>query len=174
MKDLIRLTCFRKVYLNHSPMNSFPVIIREAREEDLTAIVHIIADDIFGARELVEKQLSQSYRDAFDAIRSRSDHQLLVGEINGKIVATAQLIFLPGLAHQGAWYAQIESVHVASDQRSRGIGSILMEEAISRARIRGCHLIQLTSNKVRKDAHRFYKRLGFVASHEGMKLTLDR
>ena len=155
-------------------MNSLPMIIREAREEDLTAIVYMIADDIFGTREFVEKQLSQSYRDAFDAIRSRSDHQLLVGEINGKIVATAQLIFLPGLAHQGAWYAQIESVHVASDQRSRGIGSILMEEAISRARTRGCYLIQLTSNKVRKDAHRFYKRLGFVASHEGMKLTLDR
>jgi ribosomal protein S18 acetylase RimI-like enzyme len=148
------------------------LIIREAQHQDLGAIVRVIADDSFGAREVAEDPLPQAYRDAFDAIQDRPDHQLLIGEIEGRIVATAQVTFLPGLAHQGAWRAQIESVHVASDLRNRGIGKRLMEEAISRARARGCRIVQLTSNKARNNAHRFYESLGFVTSHQGMKLDI--
>lgn len=87
-------------------------------------------------------------------------------------MATCQLSFLPGLSRRGSWRSQIEAVRVAASIRGLGIGAIMVNWAASESRRRGCSLMQLTTDKSRKDAHRFYQRLGFEASHEGMKLTL--
>ncbi len=95
-----------------------------------------------------------------------------MAEQDGQIVGTMQLSFLPGLARRGALRAQIEAVRVAQSQRGSGLGAAMMGWAIEEARRRGCALVQLTTDKSRTDAHRFYARLGFVATHEGMKLAL--
>jgi GNAT superfamily N-acetyltransferase len=89
-----------------------------------------------------------------------------------EVVATMQLTFIAGLSRRGALRMQIEAVRVAASQRGRGLGAAMMEWAIERARLRGCAVVQLTTDKSRTDAHRFYQRLGFLASHEGLKLTL--
>jgi GNAT superfamily N-acetyltransferase len=112
------------------------------------------------------------YRRAFDAIDSDPAHLLLVATDDAQLLATMQLSFLPGLARRGALRAQIEAVRVREDYRSRGLGAALFEWAIHEARRRGCALVQLTTDKSRADARRFYERLGFVASHEGLKLRL--
>lgn len=114
----------------------------------------------------------QVYLRAFAVINADPAHLLLVGTDKAQVVATMQLSFLPGLARRGALRAQIEAVRVRSDYRSRGLGAALFEWAIHEARSRGCALVQLTTDKSRADAHRFYERLGFVASHEGFKLKL--
>jgi GNAT superfamily N-acetyltransferase len=98
---------------------------------------------------------------------------LFVAEADGEIIGTFQLYFLPGLARVGALRAEIEAVHVADSHQRRGIGRRMMAAAIGLARERGCTMVQLTTDKSRTDAHRFYESLGFVASHEGMKLMLD-
>ena len=95
-----------------------------------------------------------------------------MAEADGRIAGTMQLSFLPGLARRGALRAQIEAVRVAGSQRGSGLGGAMLRWAIGEARRRGCALVQLTTDKSRADAHRFYERLGFVASHEGMKLDL--
>jgi GNAT superfamily N-acetyltransferase len=92
--------------------------------------------------------------------------------MDGEIVATLQLTFLPGMTYQGSMRAQIEAVRVDGRYRNQRIGQRLVEWAVARARQRGCYQVQLTTHKSRRDAHRFYERLGFVASHEGMKLTI--
>ena len=116
--------------------------------------------------------MPQLYIEAFDAIEADPNRLLLVGDIESRIVASLQLTFIPGIAHQGAWRAQVEAVRVAGDLRSRQIGEAMMRHVIELARERGCALVQLTTNKARDDAQRFYRRLGFIASHEGMKLRL--
>lgn len=152
-----------------------PFLIREAREVDLPAIVRLLADDELGrARERVEEPPVPAYLAAFRAIDGDPRHELLVVELAGEVVATAQLSFLPGLSHQGTERAQIEAVRVASDRRGAGIGRALLEWMIRRAEARGCRLVQLTTDKRRPDARRFYESLGFAASHEGMKLPLPR
>ncbi len=122
--------------------------------------------------EHIEDPLPRVYVDAFSAIEADANQRLLVGEIDGRIVASLQLTFIPGIAHQGAWRAQVEAVRVAQHLRGRGIGEAMMRHVIALARERGCDRVQLTTNKARDDAQRFYRRLGFVASHEGMKLWL--
>ncbi len=122
--------------------------------------------------EHIEDPLPRVYVDAFSAIEADANQRLLVGEIDGRIVASLQLTFIPGIAHQGAWRAQVEAVRVAQDLRGRGIGEAMMRHVIALAKERGCDRVQLTTNKARDDAQRFYRRLGFVASHEGMKLWL--
>uniref|UniRef100_UPI003216F348 GNAT family N-acetyltransferase n=1 Tax=uncultured Arthrobacter sp. TaxID=114050 RepID=UPI003216F348 len=105
-------------------------------------------------------------------------HLLLVGELvpadasGTRPVATFQLSFLPGLSRRGSWRAQLEAVRVGTELRGQGVGAVLVEWAIDESRRRGCSLMQLTTDKSRSDAHRFYERLGFAASHEGMKLAL--
>jgi GNAT superfamily N-acetyltransferase len=149
------------------------VVLRRAGAADVPAIVSLLADDRLGAtRETVSSDLSQGYQQAFAAIDADPSHLLVVGVDGSRIVATMQLSFLPGLARGGAWRAQIEAVRVAGDFRGRRLGRLMFEWAISEARARGCALVQLTSDKQRRDAHRFYTELGFVASHEGFKLTL--
>ena len=110
---------------------------------------------------------------AFRAIELDPNNDLLVGEVDGRVVATLQLTFTPSLSYQGSWRATIESVRTDSALRGRGIGAALMTAALERARARGCSLVQLSTNKARGDAKRFYERLGFVATHEGMKLSLE-
>ena len=113
-----------------------------------------------------------AYEEAFLAIDADPAHLLLVAEAGGEVIGTMQLSYLPGLARRGALRAQIEAVRVAGGARGSGLGAAMMTWAIEAARRRGCALVQLTTDKSRTDAHRLYERLGFVASHEGMKLAL--
>jgi GNAT superfamily N-acetyltransferase len=151
-----------------------PVLLRTARREDVPAIVGLIAADQLGAtRDGVRDDADlAAYTAAFDAIDADPAHLLLVAESGGEVVGTMQLSFLPGLARRGAMRAQIEAVRVAESTRGGGLGAAMIDWAISEARSRQCALVQLTTDKSRTDAHRFYQRLGFVASHEGMKLAL--
>lgn len=148
--------------------------LRDARREDVPAIVRMLADDELGAtREQYEDPLPSAYWDAFWAISENPDNRQLVAEVDGEIVGTLQLIFIPGLSRLGAERAQIEAVRVASTHRGHDLGRQMVETAVGMARDRGCLVVQLTSDKQRTDALRFYERLGFVASHEGLKLTLE-
>ncbi|MEV7607741.1 GNAT family N-acetyltransferase [Paenarthrobacter sp. NPDC089322] len=145
--------------------------LRRALKGDLPQILRLLADDQLGAtRESVDD--SGPYEQAFDAIDGDPAHLLVVGELDGDVVATFQLSFIPGLSRKGSWRAQIEAVRVSDVLRGQGVGALMIEWAIEQARQRGCSLVQLTTDKSRVAAHRFYERLGFVASHEGMKLTL--
>jgi GNAT superfamily N-acetyltransferase len=150
------------------------VTLRAARQEDVPAIVALIAADQLGAtRDGVRDQADlDAYQSAFEAIDADPAHILVVAESAGQLVGTMQLSFLPGLARRGSLRAQIEAVRVAGSARGSGLGGAMMAWAIDEARRRGCALVQLTSDKSRGDAHRFYQRLGFAASHEGMKLAL--
>lgn len=144
-----------------------------ARADDLPAILSLIVDDQLGRRrDAVDLEDASPYRAAFDAIDADPNQELIVIRLGDEIVGTMQLSYLPGLARRGAWRGQIEAVRVASDLRGRGIGRQMMVWAIERCRERGCALVQLTSDKSRAEAHRFYAGLGFVASHEGYKLKL--
>ena len=146
---------------------------RQATREDLPAIVQMLAEDKLGAqRERFETPLPQVYYDAFEAIEVDPNQELIVAEMEGVVVGTLQLMFLPSISYQGGTRAQVESVRVVQRLRGQGIGAELMKWAIERARQRGCHLMQLTSHKSREDAHRFYERLGFTKSHIGMKINL--
>ena len=139
----------------------------------MPAIVRLLADDALGAkRERVEDPLPGAYYAAFDAIATQRGNEVIVGEADGNVVACLQLIVTRGLARQGRARATLESVRVASSLRSRRIGEKLVAFAVERARRAGAGFVQLTSDKSRKDTHRFYERLGFKASHEGMKLDL--
>jgi GNAT superfamily N-acetyltransferase len=151
-----------------------PVTLRRARREDVPAIVALIAADQLGATRdgVRDKADLADYLSAFQAIDADPAHILAVAESGGQLVGTMQLSFLPGLARRGSLRAQIEAVRVAAGTRGSGLGAAMMAWAIEEARRRGCALVQLTSDKSRADAHRFYQRLGFVASHEGMKLAL--
>ncbi len=146
---------------------------REATAADLTAIVAMLADDPLGAkREDVSEPLNPGYVDAFHAMVAEANQHLIVAEDEGIIVGTYQLSFIPGLSNKGAWRAQVEGVRVRSDRRSGGVGAAMMQHAMALSRQKGCRTLQLTTDKTRKDAHRFYERLGFKGSHEGYKLAL--
>jgi ribosomal protein S18 acetylase RimI-like enzyme len=150
-----------------------PVTFRRARAEDVPAIVRLLADDPLGrTRERDETPLPASYREAFAAIDADANQELVVACRGPRVVGVLQLTYLPSLTYQGSWRAQIEGVRVDAAERSRGLGRALFEWAIGRARARGCSLLQLTTDKTRPDARRFYEGLGFVASHEGMKRRL--
>jgi GNAT superfamily N-acetyltransferase len=150
------------------------VILRTAAEADIPVIVGLIAADQLGAtRDGVRDEADlAAYIAAFRSIDADPAHLLVVAERDGQLVGTLQLSFLPGLARRGVLRAQIEAVRVAQSERGSGLGAAMMDWAIDEARRRGCALVQLTTDKTRADAHRFYARLGFVASHEGMKLAL--
>ena len=148
--------------------------IRNAAESDLPTIIAMLADDALGSRrEDASIPLDPAYLRAFQAIESDANQQLVVAEQDDAIVGTLQLSFLPGLSYKGAWRGQIEAVRIAKSLRGQGLGAQFITWAVDRCRARGCHLVQLTSNSVRLDAHRFYERLGFAKSHAGFKLTLD-
>jgi len=148
---------------------------RGATAADLPAIVAMLANDPLGAqRERLEDPLPPSYLSAFEAIARDPNNELVVAEgADGQVVGVLQLTCTPYITHQGGWRATIEGVRVHESWRSAGVGRRLFEWAIARARERGCHLVQLTTDKQRPDALRFYEQLGFVATHEGMKLKLS-
>jgi len=146
---------------------------RLATQDDLADIVAMLADDALGAsREQYQLPLPTAYQQAFDAISRDSNQELTVVSHNGELVATFQLTFIPYLTYQGGIRAQIEAVRVKSTYRGQGVGTELFRYAMQRARERGAHVLQLTTDKKRPDAKRFYESLGFVDSHEGMKLHL--
>lgn len=146
---------------------------RRARRDDVAAIVALLADDRLGAlRESADSPPPPSYFDAFAAIDRDPNNALVVAERDGVVVGVMQLTFIPYLTHRGSWRALIEGVRIASALRGSGAGSAMFRWAIAQARERGCRIVQLTTDKSRPDAIRFYESLGFVASHEGMKLQL--
>ncbi|MBW5438150.1 GNAT family N-acetyltransferase [Bradyrhizobium canariense] len=150
-------------------MNTESVSIRPARREDVAAIVAMLADDHLGsARERVEDPLPASYYEAFARVERDQNIQLVVAESEGRVVGCLQLAILPGLSSQGGLRGLLEDVRVASDCRSRGIGEQLVQWAVTEAKARGCNLVELLTHQTRTDAQRFYKRLGFTASHVGM------
>ena len=154
-------------------LRPIPVHIRTARRDDVPAIVHLLADDTFGAsREQPTDPLPQAYWDAFDAISIQGGNQLLVAEANGEVVGCLQLTVIPGLSRMGALRAQIEGVRVSSTHRGQRIGEALVDAATERAKTLGCVLVQLTTDRRRVDAHRFYERLGFESTHIGMKRAI--
>jgi len=146
---------------------------RLARREDLPDIVRLLADDELGSqREKVQEPLSESYYAAFEQINCDPSHQLIVAELEGKVIGTLHLIFIPSISYQGQLRAQVESVRVDPKYQNLGVGSKMMRWTIERARERDAHIVQLTTHKSREAAHRFYERLGFEKSHIGMKLHL--
>ncbi|MEW1586495.1 GNAT family N-acetyltransferase [Micromonospora vinacea] len=147
------------------------VIYREAVRADLPAVIALLADDVLGkARDFTE--VDEAYERAFAAIDADPRNQLIVAEQAGELVGCLQVTYIPGLGRHGSERSLIESVRVRSDRRGQGLGRDLMTWVVDQARQRGCALVQLTTDKTREDAHRFYLGLGFVASHEGMKLAL--
>jgi GNAT superfamily N-acetyltransferase len=148
------------------------MVFRKAIRSDLMEIVGMLANDPLGAlRE--DLQHPEKYQQAFELIDKDDNQELIVVENEGgEIIGTFQLTFIQYLTHQGGIRAQIESVRVRDDQRGKGIGEQMFQWAIHRAKQKGAHLVQLTSDKKRLDAIRFYERLGFTASHEGMKLPV--
>ena len=151
-----------------------PVVLRRALAGDVPAIVNLIAADQLGATRDGAQTAEDlaAYQRAFRAIDDDPAQLLVVAEAERAVVATMQLSFIPGLARRGALRAQIEAVRVGEAYRGGGLGAAMFSWAIDEARQRGCALVQLTTDKSRTAAHRFYERLGFVASHEGMKLAL--
>ena len=150
------------------------IAFRDATEADLPAIVAMLADDkLGGAREDLGPPLPHAYVAGFRAMQARGGRILLAVGDDGLPVACLQLDILPGVSQLGMTRAQVEGVRVARSSRNAGIGALLMGEAIRLARAEGARSMQLTTNLARIDAQRFYKRLGFVLSHAGMKLKLD-
>jgi GNAT superfamily N-acetyltransferase len=150
------------------------VSLRTAAREDVPTLVRLLAADQLGATRdgaTTDVELAPYLR-AFDAITADPAHELVVVEHDGRLIGTLQLSVLPGLARRGALRAQLEPVRVEEAWRGRGVGGAMVGWAIEEARSRGCALVQLTSDRRRADAHRFYARLGFEASHEGFKLAL--
>ena len=150
------------------------ITFRRAAPGDLPSIVRLLADDPLGAkREAYAVPLPKCYYDAFAAIDRDPNNELVVVEgSDHAVIGVLQMTFIPYLTYQGGWRALIEGVRVAEEVRSAGVGRKLFLWAIERATARGCHMLQLTSDKARPDAIRFYESLGFVATHEGMKLHL--
>lgn len=148
---------------------------RIAGRRDVPVILDLLADDDI-ARDrgfgVVSEEVDASIWAAFEAIDADGNNELIVAEDAGAVVATCQLTFTPGLSRGGAWRMTIEAVRVRTDLRGRGTGRLLMTYAIGRASERGCRMVQLTTDKRRTEAHRFYSSLGFRNSHEGMKLSL--
>ena len=150
------------------------LLFRLATKDDLYDIVQMLSDDPLGAlREKMATTLSDRYIKAFDAIQADPNQELTIVELAGEKVATFQLTFIQYLTYQGGLRAQIEAVRTKSAYRGQGIGTKMVDYAIKRAKEKGCHLLQLTSDKKRPEAIRFYESLGFAATHEGMKLKLD-
>lgn len=149
-------------------------VLREARQDDVASIVQMLADDQLGARrEDVSEPLNAKYVEAFADIARDPNNILFVAERDGTVIGCLQLTLIPGLSHTGRKRAQIEGVRVHSSQRGEGLGEKMIQHAIERAKSEGCGLVQLTTDASRKDAHRFYERLGFQATHVGMKLAID-
>lgn len=146
---------------------------RRALLSDLPAIITLLVDDALGQqREDASSPPNQCYLDAFAAIEADANQLQAVAIFENKVVGTLQITFTPGLSRKGSWRGQIEGVRIASAYRGAGFGEQMFDWAIAQCKAKGCDLVQLTTDKTRPDAHRFYEKLGFVASHIGYKLAL--
>jgi GNAT superfamily N-acetyltransferase len=149
------------------------LVFRRATEADLPAIIGLLADDILGSsREATGAESYPQYLNAFRAIDADANQYLLVVDDGTGIAGTLQLTFIAGLAHGGLKRGQIEAVRVASDRRGAKIGEAMFDWAFEQCRRERCGIVQLTTDKARTDAHRFYDRLGFEPSHIGYKIKL--
>nr|WP_319554162.1 GNAT family N-acetyltransferase [uncultured Vibrio sp.] len=149
------------------------VRFRNARQEDLTCLVHLLADDPLGCdREDTTQPLDERYKQAFQTILSNAQNQMIVAELDDEIVGMCQLTFIPYLTHKGGWRCLIEGVRVKTTVRGQGVGTALINYALDLAKASKCIMVQLTSDKSRPDAIAFYQRLGFSDSHEGFKLLI--
>lgn len=150
-----------------------PLNFRDATDADLPFIVGLIVEDtVITTNDSVADAMHTDYRNALAAITADPNDRMIVAELDGMPVGCVQLTFLPGLMRRGMWRALVEVVHISADHRGKGLGGEMMRWAIEESRRHGCGMVQLTSNKKRPDAHRFYERLGFAKSHEGFKLYL--
>ena len=147
---------------------------RDATPADLPFIVGLIVEDSVVATgdDSAGAAGDRGYRSALAAVDADLNQEMLVAELGGEPVGCVQLTYIPGLMRHGMWRGLVEVVHIRADKRNLGLGGEMMRLAIGRCRARGCGMVQLTSNKNRLDAHRFYERLGFLKSHEGFKLYL--
>ena len=148
---------------------------RKATKNDVSIIVEMIADDKLGKkRENFQNPLPKEYLNAFKKISSDENQELIVVENEkSEIIGTFQLSFIQYLTYRGGIRAQIEAVRIRKDKRGIGIGKIMFEWAINRAKERKAHLLQLTTDKKRPKAIKFYENLGFKATHEGMKMYFE-
>lgn len=150
------------------------VVVRPARATDLPAIVRLYADDELHVPREPTCEVRDEHRRALELIQQDPNNQVYVAEVSGQVVGSLQLTFIRQLSYGGCLVAQLESVHVHSAARSRGVGKVMLEWATAEARRRGALRVQLTSNERRTRAHRFYERHGFRSSHRGMKLYLEQ
>ena len=152
-------------------LNMRDILVRKMQKDDLPRILQLLADDELGQlRETLQTNPHVDYVRAFAAIDADPSQYLAVFEKNDYIIGCLQISFIPGLSRRGVLRGQIESVRVSANDRGNGYGTLMMFWAIEKCREQGCSLVQLTSDKTRKDAQRFYRELGFVASHEGFKI----
>lgn len=146
---------------------------REALFKDLPDIIDLLHNDVLGAdREKRSDEMDIRYVKAFERISSETDNSVYVAVKNHKVVGTFQLTFIQNLTYSGGIRAQIEGVRVHEELRGTGLGQLMINNAIELSKARGAHLVQLTTDKKRPEAIKFYEKLGFVSSHEGMKLHL--
>lgn len=149
-------------------------IIRNAKHADIPLIVKLLSNDSLGQkRERYQVPLPQQYYDAFTEIDNDKNNYLIVVEDQNKIIGTCQLTIITYLTYQGGKRGQIEGVRIDESYRGKGLGKIMIEWAINKARELNCHLVQLTMDKQRSETVEFYQKLGFIASHEGLKLHLN-
>lgn len=149
------------------------IAFRRARVADLPAIIALLADDPLGReREDVSLPPVPAYEAAFAAIDADANQLLAVVTDDDRVIGTLQITFIPGLSRRGALRGQIEGVRIAADRRGSGLGHRVFDWALSECRSRGCFMVQLTTDKSRSEAHRFYEQLGFAASHFGFKKAL--
>lgn len=169
-----KLSYFTYLQIARSPsvIDHKDLKVRRAGIGDLPRLLELLADDTLGKNREAVGSSEACYVEAFNAIDGDVNQHLLVCELAGRVIAMLQLTFIPGLSRRGALRANIEAVRVDSGMRGQGIGSWVMRQAVLLARERNCSLVQLTSDKSRTEAHRFYTRLDFVGSHEGFKLRL--
>ena len=148
--------------------------VRDATEADLPRIVELLAQLALDgrAREASDSALTETYRRAFQSVAADPRQRLLVVEARGRLIGTATLIIIPNLSYRGRPYGIVENIVVDAAERGLGYGELLLRTAIDEARQAGCYKLSLTSNKRRKDAHRFYERVGFKATHEGYRADL--
>ncbi len=148
-------------------------VVRRATPADIPVLVALLADDPLGAARESTAEGWGPYERAFALVDADPAHLLVAVQEGDDVVGTLQLTFLPGLSRRGALRAQLEAVRIRADRRSHGLGEALIRWALAEARRRGCATVQLTTDRSRTDAHRFYERLAFGATHVGYKMDLD-
>lgn len=156
-------------------MSNTALVFREAQQSDISDLLDMLADDELGKlREDSSKPVNECYLLAFEQISRDPNNELILVQQDERTVGMLQLTFIPYLTHKGSWRCLIEGVRIHKDFRGQGLGSRFLEWAIARADEKGCAIVQLTSDKRRCDALRFYQSFGFEASHEGFKLKLNK